>query len=88
MRTPIVLQDCIRVKNTFLTILGFTGMNTYIHLKQPTEAETSASLYLLGFDSFLFSSDSLVLGSLVYIASGWLAKTLHVFNWDLTPKTR
>ena len=60
-------------------------MNTYIHLKQPTEAETSASLYLLGFDSFLFSSDSLVLGSLVYIASGLLAKTLHVFNWDLTP---
>ena len=51
-------------------------MNTYIHLKQPTEAETSASLYLLGFDSFLFSSDSLVLGSLVYIASGLVAKTL------------
>ena len=34
-------------KEHILTILGFTGMNTYIHLKQPTEAETSASLYLL-----------------------------------------
>ena len=32
-------------------------MNTYIHLKQPTEAETSASLYLLALIvSFFFWS--------------------------------